>query len=309
MRDRSVAADETGTVTGDGVVVVERHSPEAVFALLANDTRVAILQTLGETPDVPVPFAHLFDRVDVSDSGQFNYHLGKLRDSFVRKTDGGYELTHAGRQVVGVMYAGTYATDATVGPIPVDGACPLCDGTMVAEYADETATIACEGCGEWYNEFPFPTGTLDGFDREALPGAFDRWMLHVCRGIVAGFCDVCDGRIGGRLVVDAETAQDDRSPAHVEFECERCASTSRFSAGLPVRFHPRVEGFLFDHGFDTRTDPTWTLTAALDSEDVTVRSTDPPRVEVRFTTDGESVTAVVSDDATVTDVERGPVES
>ena len=76
---------------GEGITV-ERQSPEAAFALLGDETRVGILQALGETPDEPVPFAELQGRVGMRDSGGFNYHLGKLRGSFVRRTEVGEAL-------------------------------------------------------------------------------------------------------------------------------------------------------------------------------------------------------------------------
>ena len=137
---------------------VEHQSPEAVFGLLGDDTRVAILRALGERPDRPVAFGDLRERTGVRDSGQFNYHVGKLRGTFVRKTDDGYELTHAGRQIVGAMYAGTYTASATIDPITVEAACPLCANDIRITYADEVVAMACTGCDDWRNEFSFPPG-------------------------------------------------------------------------------------------------------------------------------------------------------
>ncbi|MFC7189356.1 hypothetical protein ACFQL7_05510 [Halocatena marina] len=58
----------------DSAVTVERRSPEDVFSLLANDVRIEILHALGETPDTSLSFSELQARVDVADSGNFNYH-------------------------------------------------------------------------------------------------------------------------------------------------------------------------------------------------------------------------------------------
>ena len=240
----------------DGVAV-ERRSPEAVFALLGDDIRVGILRALGETPDEAVPFADLQRRVDVRDSGQFNYHLGKLRGSFVRRGDDGYELTHAGRQIVGAMHAGTYTADATVEAVDIDDPCPLCDGHLVAEYADELGRIRCTDCEEFRNEFGFPPGSLDQFEHEALPAAFDRWMRHVLGGVVTGFCHLCAGRMEGRLVVDPPEERIASLPAHVEYECARCGSSARIGPHGPATFHPAVQGFLYERGHDVQTDPSW----------------------------------------------------
>jgi hypothetical protein len=71
------------------------------FATLGNETRLSILLALWEAyePFVAtnaVAFSELRERVGMRDSGQFNYHLDKLRGHFVRKTDAGYELRRAG---------------------------------------------------------------------------------------------------------------------------------------------------------------------------------------------------------------------
>jgi ribosomal protein S27AE len=296
---------DTGTDGEDngGGVTVERQSPEAAFALLGDETRVGILQALGETPDEPVPFAELQGRVGMRDSGGFNYHLGKLRGSFVRRTDEGYELTYAGRQVVGAIYAGTYTANATVEAIPVEGECPVCGGGLVAGYAEETARMNCTECEEWHNEFGFPPGSLDQFSREELPVAFDRWMQHVFGGIVAGFCYTCAGRMEGRLVRDEGDERVAGMPAHAEFACGRCGSTARASGAIAAMFHPGVRGFLFEHGFDPSTEPSWALGDA-SLPDVSLRSTDPLRLTVRFEAGSESVTAVVEADTSVGAVER-----
>ena len=67
------------------------------------------------------------------DGGRFNYHLGKLRDRFVRERDGGYVLGHAGERVV--LAAGDLdpagAAALAVGSDdggPDDG-CPVCGET------------------------------------------------------------------------------------------------------------------------------------------------------------------------------------
>jgi ribosomal protein S27AE len=297
----------TDDLAEDDGVVVERRSPEAVFALLGDDIRVGIVQALGETPDQPVAFAELRTRVGVEDSGQFNYHLKKLRGALVRRTDDGYELTYAGRQIVGAIHAGTYTASATVESIPLDGECPLCGGPLTAEYRDETAHTTCTRCEEWHNEFAFPPGSLDQFSRAELPLAFERWMFHGLHGIDAGFCHVCAGRITARLVVDSPEDRIADLPAHVEYECPRCGSTARAAALVPGLLHPAIQGFLFEHGVDVTSDPSWTFGDQLDA-DVTVHDTEPPTIEVRYEVTTEAgtgvITAVIDETASVTTVER-----
>jgi hypothetical protein len=293
--------------TESTAISVERRSPEAVFGLLGDESRLHILRALGETPDEPVPFAELHRRSTVDDSGRFNYHLGKLRGTFVRRTDEGYELTHAGRQVIGAMYAGVYTANATVEAIPVDGDCPICGGELVAEYAAETARVTCTACDEFRNDFAFPPGSLDQFDRAELPLAFDRWMSHVIGGVIDGFCYTCAGRMDGRLVVDDPGERVGGLPAHVAFACDRCGSTATTSGGALLLHHPAVAGFLYDHGFESGRTPTWEL-GEIGLPTGELRSENPPRMTVRLEHDGERVTVTVEADATVSRVERTATE-
>ncbi|WP_276260708.1 winged helix-turn-helix domain-containing protein [Haloglomus litoreum] len=289
--------------TGSGAISVERRSPEAVFGLLGDESRLRILQALGETPDEPVPFAELHRRSEVADSGRFNYHLGKLRGTFVRRTDDGYELTYAGRQVIGAMYAGVYTANATVDAIPVEEGCPACGGDLVAEYAAETARVDCTACDAFRNDFAFPPGSLDQFDRTELPLAFDRWMNHVIGGVIDGFCYTCAGRMSGRLVVDEPDGKMGGLPAHAEFECDRCGSTATTSGAAPMMHHPAVAGFLYDHGFESGRTPTWELgEVGLPRGELLAES--PPRMAVRLEHGDERVTATLEADASVSSVER-----
>jgi len=294
--------------TSSGGPAIVRRSPEAAFALLGDDTRIGILRALGETPDAARSFSDLRERVGLADSGQFNYHLRKLVGSFVAKTDDGYELTYAGRQIVGAMYAGTYTANARIEGIAIDGECPLCAGSLEASYANETATVGCTGCDEWYNEFSFPPGSLDQFDAGALPIAFDRWMTHVVEGVVDGFCHVCAGRMRGRVELDDDDRPFAGYPAHLEFDCARCAASVRTAGSTALYVHPAAKGFLFEHGYDVSETPSWAVWAALELPSVEVVARDTPRLEVGLVADDERLVATVAADATVSEVRREPVD-
>ncbi|MFB6271202.1 MAG: winged helix-turn-helix domain-containing protein, partial [Halobacterium sp.] len=61
------------------------------FERLSDPVRVELLRELWlEGRHDPVPYAALQDTVGVRDSGRFNYHLQRLTDVFVEKTDDGY---------------------------------------------------------------------------------------------------------------------------------------------------------------------------------------------------------------------------
>lgn len=282
-------------------ISVERESPEAVFAVLGNESRLAILRALGEAEGA-VSFSELHDRIDLRDSGQFNYHLGKLLDRFVRKADDGYSLTLAGDQLVGALLAGTYtATAVTDEPIELPEACPECRGSIAVTYADELVEMACLECGGWYNEFTFPPGVLDQVEVGDLPRVFDRWLLTVLERTHAGFCHNCAGRVEGALTLD-EAHPHGVTATHA---CERCGQDASCSAAMPVLFHPAGTSFLYDHGVDRRETPTWELAAAVDTT-VRVTATDPPAAEVTLVGGEATLTATVGADLTVSQIERQP---
>jgi len=102
--------------------------PNEAFSLVASETRFVVLQALwGLTTGTgrsSVSFADLRDASGITDSGQFNYHLDQLTPQFVRKLDGEYQLTTAGRRVVGAAFSGSLTDmETTIDPRPVRN-CP-----------------------------------------------------------------------------------------------------------------------------------------------------------------------------------------
>lgn len=287
---------------GTESVTLERQPPEEVFSLLGNELRVEILRILSDAGEDGLSFSQLYDCVDASDSGNFNYHLEKLQGAFVQKTDG-YELTYAGEQIVGAIYAGTYTANATVEPTPIESPCLLCGGERVAEYENEIAIIRCTDCEKGAG-IPFPPGNLDQFEYSELPSAFARWWHHTVKRIADRFCPTCAGRLDGELIRPPTSDEDGPQPSMTEFECRRCSTQIRVSGATLATYHPIVEGFFAEHGFDTANRHPSQFWGALDVSDVSVSSEDPLEIEVQFTTDGETVIAAIGPDATITDVQR-----
>jgi hypothetical protein len=106
--------------------VTERSGdPVDALSVLGDETRVSILRALADA-DAPLAFSELRRRADVSDTGRFNYHLGKLCEYFVRETPEGYELGHAGSRIVDLT-GDASATDPGAKTDPgIETACPVC---------------------------------------------------------------------------------------------------------------------------------------------------------------------------------------
>ncbi|WP_459194533.1 ArsR/SmtB family transcription factor [Halosimplex sp. J119] len=97
--------------------------PADAFAALGDETRLDILRALADA-DGPLPFSRLRERAGVRDSGRFSYHLRRLCEYFVRETDEGYELGHAGSRIVATAAA---ADEPTPDQASVDTEeCPVC---------------------------------------------------------------------------------------------------------------------------------------------------------------------------------------
>jgi hypothetical protein len=82
--------------------------PDEAFAVLGNETRLAILLAL-EGADDPLAYSELKRAVGVYDSGRFNYHLDKLLGHFIDGTGNGYRLRDVGRRAAQAVVAETFA--------------------------------------------------------------------------------------------------------------------------------------------------------------------------------------------------------
>lgn len=96
------------TKTADDSTTPAADSPAtqaSLYSLMADETRLRIVQELyavrtDGTDHDGVPFSTLRQRVDVADSGRFNYHLSQLTDRLVTKDDDRYALTPTGERLV-----------------------------------------------------------------------------------------------------------------------------------------------------------------------------------------------------------------
>lgn len=94
----------------DGATADSPGTLASQFDLLSDESRLQIIGALYRTgsrsPTETLPFSAIFDRTGIADTGQFNYHLRRLRGQFVEKAADGYYLTPAGT-VVGRMLDGS----------------------------------------------------------------------------------------------------------------------------------------------------------------------------------------------------------
>jgi ssDNA-binding Zn-finger/Zn-ribbon topoisomerase 1 len=198
--------------------------PEQAFWLLSDETRVAILHSLWASSDTPISFTELRERVDSPDSGQFNYHLGKLREHFVSRSETGYELTQAGREVVRAVPAGSITEQPHMDPTPINGHCEECGDSLIIRY-DEYGVSGCSECDEtlMWNEFP-PAG-LAGRMPEEVAVVFDEWTRNRFHLAMDGICPNCAGEMSAEIL-DAS----DEGDASTNHRCGNC----KYEARVPM---------------------------------------------------------------------------
>ena len=301
-----LSTDTAGMSEGE---IIEATDPDAAFAALADDTRIAILRTLGGTDGYEATFSELREAVGMRDSGQFNYHLDKLRGQFLTKTDDGYRLTLAGVHVHGALLAGAYTKTGTLDPVSLDEPCPACGGVRTFRYDGEMARFECADC-RVSSFFPVPPGVFAGYDTDEWPGVAERYFREYLRHADSGFCPVCDGRMDGRLAdrlaqedPEKDLPEDYREFPTFRYACERCEHGIAGDLGSGLLLRPPVVAFHHDNGVDVRDTPLSRF-QTVGTDDAEIVSRDPLRVRLTYTAGGETLVLTVDDVLEIQETDR-----
>lgn len=275
----------------------------AAFDVVRSPARVDILLALAEQasadPDAPaLSFSALHDRVDIDDSGQFNYHLDKLRDHLVRSTDDGYRLSPRGHEVAGAILSGAFAEGEDLGPERLDGACPYCEGALEAVYEHGQIVVACAN-----DHTLFTSSVPDDLATEAsLADALEdararaRYKLQI---VLEGTCTYCYGDVEWSVARE----HDHPEPMLYEGRCTRCGVGFSAPPSYAVLFHPAVVAFFWDHDVDVREIVAWEIGDWTGEQRVV--SEDPFELSVTFEADGAALAVLVDERARVVDATRG----
>ncbi|GAB3691923.1 winged helix-turn-helix domain-containing protein [Salinarchaeum chitinilyticum] len=298
------ASDDAGDPNEEPDGLDERYV--AAFDVVRSPARVDILLALAEQasvdPDAPaLSFSALHDRVDIDDSGQFNYHLDKLRDHLVHSTEDGYRLSPRGHEVAGAILSGAFAAGEDLPAEPLAGACPYCDADIQAAYEQGQIVVECAN-----DHTLFTSSVPDDLATEASLAdvleevrARARYKLQI---VLEGTCTYCYGDVEWSV-----THRDDHpEPVLYEGRCTRCGVGYSAPPNYAVLFHPAVVAFFWEHGVDVRSIVAWEI--ADWTVDQTLRSEDPVRIEVVFGTDDARLAVTIDDAAAVVDVEQTPLE-
>jgi hypothetical protein len=303
-------------------------SPDEAFTTLGNETRLSILQALGAA-DGPLSFSALFDRVDLDDSGQFNYHLGKLVGHFVRKTDAGYELRQAGRRVVEAVLSGAVTDAPVVERTRLDQPCHYCGAPIEVSYRQDRVLKYCTVCsgrdqapsgipdapGEGYlGSLPLPPAGVQGRTPAEVYEAAWTWANLEFLSEASGVCSRCSAPLDESVSVCEDHA--------VEGVCERCGNRHavQFHANCPNCINDlhgpfvlklvadtHLLAFLTTHDLDPVAPSRASISAVdrvhMDYEEE-VHAVEPFEARFTFCLDDDTLSLTVDEDLQVVDVER-----
>jgi hypothetical protein len=234
------------------------------------------------------------------DSAQFNYHLSKLTDHFVRRSEDGYEFQYAGEKVVRAILAGTF-TDRVSLEFPVTGECFDCGGSLEGRYADERLAIQCTDCDATYGRYGFPPGGLRDRTTTELESAFDQRVRHLHCLAADGVCPECGGRVDTDVVPDVEDKLG--GEVRVDHTCAQCQHTISSPVGLSLLDDSKVVSYHADHGVELNTRKHWTLRWCV-TDETTDFEENPVRLTVTIPLDGEELAVTLDGDLQVLDTER-----
>jgi hypothetical protein len=315
--------------TGSGETAV--LPPDDAFALLGHETRIRIIEVLGEVGE-PMAFSDIYDEVDLHDTAQFNYHLDRLVGHFVTKTDDGYELQRAGERVVEAILSGAITDDPVLDRTEIDASCPYCGATIEVEYDQEWVSSYCTECEGTYSGADVEEGSQTveyGYlGRRPLPPAGVRsrsamevrqaahtWNMSERMPAASGVCPRCSARLSESIdVCEDHEASDGLCAAcgnrHAVSHAARCTNCI-FSQGgafvLALLSDTDLISFLTEHGINPiappEADPGIFANAVMDYEE-DVLETEPFRARFTFVIEGETLELTVDDSFEVVETSR-----
>jgi hypothetical protein len=270
-----------------------------VLSVLADETRLGVVEVIGneDGEDATLSYSAIRDRLTTGDTGNLSYHLGRLRDRFVERTDEGYRLTISGIRAYQAIASGRFEEERpAVPPTAITARCEECDERLWASYGDGRFRIRCADCDVRYHYYPISPNAFDETDVESLvDAALTRCHLDL-RSMLAGVCPYCSSEVTRAITGEDTTGAgfDDRT-VYADLSCTRCAWFAFPRVDMVAHLHYATATFYERHG---RPRPTTQVVA--DGEwTTTVESDDPWQIRVDVTLDEETLRHVVDGDLNV----------
>lgn len=278
------------------------------FSLLGNPLRLDIIQALWEAGrGNPLPFSELYERVNISDTGKFNYHRQQLVPHYVRKSEDGYRLTQAGERVARAINAGTYSEYTEMENFDVRGACYDCDATNLrGEYVGGRFRIDCRACDNRVLNVGVPPSAARGRDPAEFVCAYEEWSRTRVDQAKNGLCPICSGPMEPGLSKPIRDTLD--IDVQAVFDCSVCDRRAVTSFGALALWHEDVQSLLREHDGSLVEQPYWAVEQVMTDRHATLISEDPFRYEVTFDLGNDVCSVTFDEELSIVDLSVDPVE-
>lgn len=307
------------------------------FSILGNEMRLAIMLALWESIEpyaegkwtprgAPMPFSDLRKRVGMPDSGQFNYHLGKMEGLFVEQTDEGYRLLPAGNRIVQSIIGVSGFHEETLQRTKIGLDCPICGAQTAVLYRKNRLYHVCTACDGYYDfDGDHPAGMLGGWgsgsaavlkdrDPQSMHSAVRTQAFHSFGQTAAEVCPNCGGYVRNWLAICDDHKSTSGEPCP---ECGRadeaaalalCNSCKYAPQGIVPDIglrHPAVIAFYWKHGIELGhdIDDTAKLLVNVNADaDQELVSRDPPRLQVTYHHTGDEIRLTYDENMKVSEI-------
>jgi DNA-binding transcriptional ArsR family regulator len=297
------------------------RSATDIFRLLADDTRVDILRAVAvsqyELEQVgsgatELAFSEIYDRVDVANTSKLSYHLGELTGTYLRKSDDGYSLSHAGERIVRFILSGNHERPESFGPESVEGVCVFCgEEALEAKLSHQFFRIDCTACETQVTGQPITPAQVRTRDGESLVQSVKLRSAEDARQIQQRMCPECGAHLSVDVVAVPESPLPDADSFVVASTCEECLREYNIPSTYSVVYHPASIAFHWDRGIDVTARGLWEFHEYVYEGRWTSEQTssDPDEYEVVLRHGDDAVRLSLDSTATVVRTERVRGES
>ncbi|MGA9402370.1 winged helix-turn-helix domain-containing protein [Haladaptatus sp.] len=279
----------------------ESLPPAEAFALFADETRVAIIEALAEEATIEgtdgPSFAELRRTVGVSDAGQFNYHLSKLRDRFVVKRDGKYYPRYAALKLVGAIREGAFTERTESRSATLEHTCPQCERSLTGIYENGLMRTECDEHDMVFQTSVPPQAATNRSVSEIVAFANVESQHHIQKA-VDGTCFLCSGSMsvekphwtdGGSLVT--------------RIDCDSCWMRMHLPVESSVIRHPAIVSYFYERGIDVREVPFLSFDFVRSETKTDMVSEDPYRIRIVVGPEEDAPTLTLDEELNVVNVE------
>jgi hypothetical protein len=285
-----------------------------LFMLLGNGTRMKILRTLWDEFEIqaymtgsqsPLSFSEIRSRAAVSDSGNFNYHLDRLGDTFLEQVEDGYVLSPLGFRIMQSLEGHADFVERTIEPTELSTPCPFCASALLASYEREILRISCSTCEALgAGNVHLVRCPVTSISTDELTELIEMSVLRLLMQVNAtrhGFCPACYSEVELSLSYcpDHETPHCDcgrRSPIGYDVHCTSCRAGGSGPLIEQVFADPSTIGHFERHGLGPKTAGLWEYRVEfLERLDERITTAEPIEVSYEITIDDDESRVVATE--------------